>query len=100
MPNNLKLIITRPAYNDMQHIFDYVAQDNIIAASKLLKIFEKQFENIMLFPNSGFKSKKYFKRDVRICVAAKHYEIVYSVKGNKILYIHRILTGYQDIFDI
>ena len=99
MPHNLKLIITRPAYNDMQQIFDFIAQDNITAASDLLETFERQFKNIMLFPNCGFKSKKYFKRDVRVCVVAKHYQIFYYVKDNQ-LYIQRILTGYQDIFNI
>ena len=60
MPHNLKLTITRPAYNDMQQIFDFIAQDNITAASDLLETFERQFKNIMLFPNCGFKSKKVF----------------------------------------
>ena len=99
MPHNLKLIITRPAYNDMKQIFDFIAQDNIVAASNLLETFERQFKNIMSFPNSGFKSKKYFKRDVRVCIVAKHYQIFYYVKDNQ-LYIQRILTGYQDIFYI
>ena len=41
MPDKLKLIITRPAYNDMQHIFEYIAKDNKLAASKLLNHFEE-----------------------------------------------------------
>ena len=99
MSHNLKLIITRPAYNDMQQIFDFIAQDNISATSNLLETFEKQFENIMLFPNSGFECKKYFKRDVRVCVVAKHYQIFYYIKDNK-LFIQRIMTGYQEILEL
>lgn len=37
-----KLIITRPAYNDMQNIFEYIAQDNKLAAMKLLSVFEEK----------------------------------------------------------
>lgn len=98
MYKQLKLIITRPAYNDMQQIFEYVAQDNKVAATKLLEIFEHQFENIMTFPNSGFKPE-FASKDIRICVVAKHYQIVYTIKQN-ILFIQRVLTGYQDIFAI
>lgn len=44
----------------MQQIFEYIAKDNIIAASKLLEDFENQFKNLLIFPNSGFKNKKEF----------------------------------------
>ena len=42
-----ELVITRPAYNDMQNIFEYISKDNKIAASKLLNLFEEKFDNIM-----------------------------------------------------
>ena len=98
MTYNLTLLITRPAYNYMQKIFEYIAQDNKVAASKLLHLFEKHFDYILSFPNSGFKPR-FSNKDVRVCIVAKHYQIVYFVKGNN-LFIQRILTGYQNICDI
>lgn len=95
MPNNIKLIITIPAHQDMLKIFEYIASNNEDAAEKLLNIFDKNFESLLAFPNRGFKSK-FFSRDVRICIVAKHYQIVYTFSNDK-LYILRILTGYQDI---
>ena len=97
--HNLILEITDSAIEDMSAIFSYIAQDNKEAAKELVSLFYKTFDNLLLFPNSGYKNKKYFKRDVRICVVAKHYQIFYYVKDNR-LFIHRILTGYQDILDI
>ena len=97
--HNLILEITDSAIEDMSDIFSYIAQDNKEAAKELVSLFYKTFDNLLLFPNSGYKSKKYFKRDVRICIVAKHYQIFYYVKDHQ-LFIHRILTGYQDIFDI
>jgi len=97
--HNLILEITDSAIEDMSVIFSYIAQDNKQAAQELISVFYKAFDNLLLFPNSGFKSKKYFKHDVRVCIIAKHYQIFYYVKNNQ-LYIQRILTGYQDIFDI
>ena len=97
MPDKLKLIITRPAYNDMQNIFEYIAQDNRVAAMKLLSLFEEKFNNILDFPNIGYKPK-FLSKDIRVCIVAKHYQIVYT-NNNRNLYIQRILTGYQDIFN-
>ena len=94
----LKLIITRPAYEDMQNIFEYIAQDNKIAAKKLLEIFKDKFNNITKFPKIGYKPK-FSKRNIRICIVAKHYQIVYS-KINEKIFIQRVLTGYQDICDL
>ena len=98
MHKKLKLIITRPAYNDMQNIFDYIAQDNINAASKLIEVFGKRFDSIATFPNSGFKPH-FSSKDIKVCIVAKHYQIVYAVRNDN-LYIQRVLTGYQDICNL
>jgi len=98
MPDTLKLIITQPAYNDMLDIFEYIAQDNRTAASKLLNVFEDKFKCITAFPNMGY-NPGYLPEGIQICIAAKHYQIVYTIK-DEYLYILRVLTGYQDICSI
>ncbi len=54
---------------------------------------------LTIFPKSGFKRPGFIKRDVRIFVIAKHYQIIYTTK-NESLYILRVLSGFQDIMSI
>ncbi len=96
MPN-LNIIITTAAEVDMQNIFDFIAQDNVAKAIEMIDLFEKKFNTLALFPKSGFRKSNFVRRDVRECIVAKHYQIIYYVKDD-ILYILRVLTGYQDFF--
>lgn len=49
-----------------------------------------------MFPKSGVIKSKLVIRDVRCAIVAERYQIIYYIKNN-ILYIQRVLTGYQDI---
>lgn len=97
--HKLEIIVTPSAEVDLQNIFDYIAADNMNKAIEMIGIFEEKFNTIATFPDIGFRKSKFVNRDVKECVVAKHYEIIYSIK-NDILYIHRVLSGYQNIFDI
>jgi len=97
--HKLEVIVTPSAEVDLQNIFDYIAADNLNKAIEMIDIFEEKFNTIATFPNIGFKKSKFVNRDVKEYVVLKHYEIIYSVKG-EILFIHRVLTGYQNIFEI
>lgn len=92
----LEIIVTPTAETDICSIFDYIAKDSILSANQLLNIFEDKFALLSEFPQSGFSCKKFLKRSVRCLIVAKHYQIFYKEK-NGILYILRVLTGYQDI---
>ena len=50
-----------------------------------------------MFPFSGVQKSNFIIRDVRECIAAKHYQVIYHIENNKI-FILRVLTGYQDFF--
>lgn len=94
--HKLEIIVTPSAEDDMQKIFDFIAQDNISKAIEMIDIFEKKIDTLAMFPRSGFIKSKLILRDVRCAVVAEHYQIIYFIKDN-ILYIQRVLTGYQDI---
>ena len=96
MPN-LEIIITSSAEKDMQNIFDFIASDNVTKALEIIDEFEKKIETIAMFPNMGFRKSYFVERDVRECIVSKHYQIIYYVKDD-ILYIQRILTGYENFF--
>lgn len=95
MPD-LNLKITNTALEDMDNIFSYIAEDNRKAASEIIDEFNKAFETLLSFPNRGFVRARYIKREIKVFITAKHYQIVYYVKKDD-LFIQRVLTGYQDI---
>ena len=93
----MEIIVTPSAESDIKEIFDYIALDNIKKAFEMIDKFEKKFESIAIFPYSGVQKSNFIIRDVRECIVAKHYQIIYHIKNNTI-YILRVLTGYQDLF--
>lgn len=95
--HRFEIIVTPSAESDIKEIFDYIALDNLKKAFEMLDKFEEKFESIAIFPYSGVKKSNFIIRDVRECIAAKHYQIIYHIKNNSI-YILRVLTGYQDLF--
>lgn len=95
MPN-YKITVLPSAETDMQNIFDYIAQDNKLKAFEIIDIFEDKFELLARFPNSGHSKPYFVKRNIRMCIVAKHYQIIYHVKSDTV-YILRVLTGYQDV---
>ena len=90
-----KLIVTKPAQNDINQIFEYIAKDNPAAANKLIDDFEQKFGILAKFPKSGFKPAL-AKNDIRVCIVAKNYQIIYQINENFVV-IARILTRYQDV---
>ena len=96
MPN-LEVVVSQTAEHDMQEIFDFIAKDNVAKAYEMLDIFEKKFETLAIFPKLGYRRSCFLKRDVRECIVAKHYQIIYYVTKDY-LHIQRILSGYEDYF--
>ena len=90
-----KLIVTKPAQDDINQIFEYIAKDNPTAAITLLDAFEQKFNILSEFPNSGFRPAL-AKSNVRVCVVAKNYQIIYQT-DREFVVVARILTRYQDI---
>ena len=95
--NNLNLEITSKAYNDIDTISDYIAEDNKSASLKMLKLFNKTFEMLTKHPNIGSVRNDFTYLDVKFYVVKKNYLVVYRVMDNKTLRILRVLTTYQDI---
>lgn len=98
--NSLKLEITGKAYNDIEIISDYIAQDNKNAAIKFVKLFNKIFETLCKHPNLGKIREDFTYLDVKFYIVKKNYLVIYRIIDNKILRILRVLTTYQDICSI
>ena len=95
--NNLELEITSKAYNDMEIISEFIAQDNKSAANKMMRLFYKTFETFLKHPNIGTSRPDFTYMDVKFYVVKKNYLIVYRIIDNKKLRILRVLTTYQDV---
>ena len=94
--HKLDIIVTPLAEEDMRNIFDFIARDNVSKALEMVDIFEKKLDTLAMFPKSGIVKSKLIIREIRCAVVAEHYQVIYFIKNN-VLYIQRVLTGYQDI---
>ena len=83
----------------MSLIGNYIAKDNIVAASNLLKQFYTTFEILSEYPNLGYRRPDFTYKDVRFYVVRKNYLILYKVEQNSI-FILRVFPTYQDICSI
>ena len=95
--NDLKLEITSKAYNDIEIISNYIAEDNKTAATKIVKLFYKKFKTLCKHPYLGKSREDFTYLDVKFYIVKKNYLIIYRIIDNKILRILRILTTYQDV---
>ncbi|MBR2068345.1 MAG: type II toxin-antitoxin system RelE/ParE family toxin [Candidatus Gastranaerophilales bacterium] len=94
--NKLKLVITDTAKDDITAIVDYIANDNINAAKNTAMYLYKICNDLTIFPNIGITRIDLTNENLKFFVIKKRYIIVYKIEG-KILYISRVLSGYQDI---
>ena len=94
--SKLTLRILDKAEEDMTLIGNYIARDNINAATNLLKQFYATFKTLSEYPNLGYKRPDFTYQDVRFYVVRKNYLILYKVEQNT-LFILRVFPAYQDI---
>ena len=94
--NELKLIITDRAKEDISIITDYIAKDNKNAAKAMSVYLYKICSDLAMFPNMGISRPDFTYKDFKFFTIKKRYIIAYRVT-NSHLYISRVLTGYQDI---
>ncbi len=86
---------TREAQQWLKEIFEYVAQENPVAARKLVgSIFEKA-QILTTFPESGYRYPA-SERDVRILLYG-HYRIAYLLRDSENIDILGVFHGSLDI---
>jgi toxin ParE1/3/4 len=67
---------------DMLAVWEYIAQDNIPAADRMIDCFTATFERIAQFPESG-ERYEHAKGEFRIVVVAP-YLIFYRIAGDNV----------------
>ena len=96
----LELRLTPIAVNDLQKIRQFIAEDSVAMAEKVIQDFFKQFEVLIDFPYMGnaLAKRVTFRTDYRYVVIG-NYIVLYRVSENY-LEIYRVINRYQDFTKI
>lgn len=90
-----KITWTEEALRWLEDIFEYIAADNALAATKTVEGIYQRTQILADFPEIGYR---YFasKRNVRILLYG-HYRITYLVKGDGSIEILGVFHAALDI---
>ena len=93
MAKKYQVNLTQQAQNDLEHIFDYIADDSIKNATNFVLQIEKKVYSLEDFPerNPYIPENEFFGTDYRH-LTYKKYRIVYRII-EKSVFILRIFHG-------
>ncbi|MBQ2836968.1 MAG: type II toxin-antitoxin system RelE/ParE family toxin [Peptococcaceae bacterium] len=96
----LELRFTPIAVNDLQKIQQFIAEDSVAMAEKVIQEFFKQFEVLIDFPYMGntLAKRVSFRTNYKYIVVG-NYIVLYRVSENY-LEIYRVINRYQDFTKI
>lgn len=79
----MKVHWTNTAINHLISIYDYISQDSIIYAKRLVEKIINRSEQISIFPMSGHIVSEYEAEDIREIIE-KPYRIIDHIKSDQI----------------
>jgi plasmid stabilization system protein ParE len=71
------IVLSPEAYDDLDSIYDYIAQDNPMAAALLISRFNRAFRLLAAFPRSGTPLK----------VSQPEGRLMFPVRGYRIIHL-------------
>lgn len=91
MPKKFNVYITQSAQNDLEHIFFYIACDNVNKAKKFIIELEEKIYSLDIFPKRCpyIAENNYFGTNYRHLIHKK-YRAVYKIVENSV-YILRVV---------
>jgi toxin ParE1/3/4 len=90
----MTLRLSAEARDDLFQIWSYIAQDNLTAANRLVKVIASKMDLLRQFPYAG-RGREELGEGLRSFVVRK-YLIFYSIDGN-VVDVFRVLHGSRDI---
>jgi len=78
----MKLKWTRLSLQDMQNLYEYIADDNIRAAKKIISRIREAADKLKIYPHMGKAGRVSNTRE--LVIAATPYIIVYIIDGESI----------------
>jgi addiction module RelE/StbE family toxin len=88
----MNLFWTRPARADRHEVFEFIAQDNPRAASKMDQIFAEKAEILTRFPELGRPGRVPGTREF---LAHRHYFLIYRIRGESVQILRLLHTSRQ-----
>lgn len=90
MPEKFNINITSKAQNDLEEIWRYIAEDNLLQAEKFVNLLEEKINSLEVFPERCSKiNHPLSNRNYRQLIY-ENYRIVFRIEKNQI-YILRII---------
>jgi len=90
-----RLLFSRAAEQDLLDLWEYIAQDNPVAADVVVAEVEAVLQRLREQPSAGHRRPDLTAADVRFWTV-RRYLLVYPFDERK-LQVVRILSGYRDI---
>ncbi len=87
---------TAEAERWLKDIYDYVAEDNPVAANHTIEAIYKKAQILVEFPEIGYKYDQITNREIRILLFG-HYRIAYLIKQKNKIDILGVFHGALDI---
>jgi plasmid stabilization system protein ParE len=91
--------VSQKADLDINEIWDYIAEDNINAADKLIDKIYETFKRLSEMPFIGNVKSDWTDKELRFW-SIKKYLIVYEINNNNSITIVRVLSEYRDVISI
>ncbi|HIJ79524.1 MAG: type II toxin-antitoxin system RelE/ParE family toxin [Desulfobulbaceae bacterium] len=93
MPKKFKIHLTRKAQDDLEHIFSYIASDNINNAKKFILELEEKIYSLDTSPERSpyIPENIFFGTNYRHLIHKK-YRAIYKINNDSV-YILRVLHG-------
>lgn len=91
-----KIRWTQEAANWLKDIHAYIAQDNPVAAGRVVRGIYDRIQILDRFPEMGYRYDIVPEGDIRILVHG-HYRIAYLARPNKVIEILGVFHGALDI---
>jgi plasmid stabilization system protein ParE len=91
-------VFSRLALRDLQEIWDYIAQDNVSAADRVIRKLRDEIRVLTGMPGKGHQRQDVDRDDLRFW-RVYSYLIVYRIDTDP-LQVARIIHGARDIPDI
>ena len=80
----------------LREIYNYIAQDNVNAAQRVVVGIYKKAQILKDFPEIGYKHRSEPEGDIRILLYG-HYRIAYLIRDNEAVDILGVFHGAMDI---
>jgi toxin ParE1/3/4 len=98
-PNRHQVLLTQGAEQDLESIYDYIAEFDCVAnADHVLEQLTQTVENLARFPERGSYPRELLALGIKAYrqTTFKPYRVIYRVAGQRVL-IHLIADGRRDM---